>query len=289
MIPEPTKVSVLMITYNQERYVGQAIESVLAQQTDFAYELVIGEDCSTDGTRAICEAYQNAQPRTVRLLAREKNLGMTENLFSTFAECTGEYLAIVEGDDFWTDPLKLQKQADYLDANPDCALVFARTDAFFQNVDRPGYEIPPPDIGPYTLDNLLKTNYIATCSVMYRKDLVRVYPPWIRQLEMLDWPLHVLYAQCGTIGFIDEAMAAYRIHAESTFSSRNVADNYSSILKFYERIRPQVGPRYAGTISRSKATVYRALARSAFDHRSWGHAVRYELRALFCYARSRVK
>jgi len=278
-----------MITYDQERYIGQAIESVLAQQVDFAYELVIGEDCSTDGTRAICEAYQEAQPQTVRLLAREKNLGMAGNFFSTIAECTGEYLAIIEGDDFWTDPLKLQKQADYLDGNPGCALVFARTEAFFQDVSRRGYEIPPPDIGPYTLDGLLRTNYIATCSVMYRKDLVPVYPPWIRQLEMLDWPLNVLYAQRGAIGFIDEPMAAYRIHTGSTFSSRNVADNYSSILKFYQRIGPQVGPQYANTISRSEATVCIALARSAFAHWNWRDAVRYALLALRYHARSRMK
>ncbi len=278
-----------MITYDQERYIGQAIESVLAQEVDFAYELVIGEDRSSDGTRAICEAYREAHSQTVRLLARDENLGMVENFFSTLAECTGEYLAIVEGDDFWTDPLKLQKQADYLDANPDCALVFARTEAFFQDVDRRGYEIPPASIRSFTLDRLLRTNYIATCSVMYRKDLVGVYPLWIRQLEMLDWPLHVLYAQRGAIGFIDEPMAAYRIHGESTFSSRKLADNYNSILKFYERIGPQVGPQYANTISRSEATVYRWLAQSAFARRSWRDAVRYALLAVRQHARSRMK
>src|SRR5665647_3605762 len=111
----PAKVSVLMTTYNQDQYIRQGIESVLAQQASFAYELVIGEDCSTDGTRAICRAYQQQHPETIRLLAREKNLGAAENFLSALAECSGEYLAILDGDDFWPNPLKLQEQADCLD------------------------------------------------------------------------------------------------------------------------------------------------------------------------------
>jgi glycosyltransferase involved in cell wall biosynthesis len=279
------KVSVLMITYNQEEYIAEAIDSVLAQQTDFRFELVIGEDCSTDGTHAICQAYQQEHPAVVRLLPREKNLGMAANFFSTFAECTGEYLAIVEGDDYWPDPRKLQKQADHLDANPGEALVFARTQAFFQDSDRPGYEIPPPEAAPFTLAGLLKLNYIATCSVMYRRRLVTDLPSWLTRLDMLDWPLHILYAQRGAIGFIDETMARYRIHAGGTFSSRRLADNHKSTLDFYQLMRPHLGPRHDRAIHRSQARTCKALARIGWAERSWTDTIRYALLASIFYAR----
>ena len=279
------KVSVLMITYNQEKYVAQAIDSILAQQADFPYELVIGEDCSTDGTHAICQAYQQQYPGIVRLLVREKNLGMAANFFSTFAECTGEYLAILEGDDFWPDPFKLQKQVDYLDANPGHALVFARTEAFFQDLDRPGYEIPPPDAEPFTLDNLLKVNYIATCSVMYRRELVTDLPLWLTRLDMIDWPLHILYAQRGAIGFINETMAKYRLHPGGSFSSRRVADNHRSTLDFYQLIRPYLGPEHRKAIFRSQARTCKALGRLSWAERNWSGTIRYALLALLYYIR----
>ena len=109
----PPKVSVLMITYNQERYISQAIESVLSQQTDFSYEIVVGEDFSTDNTREVCREYQQRYPDKIRLLERDKNLGMAGNFLSTFKECNGQYLAVLEGDDYWVNPHKLQSQVDF--------------------------------------------------------------------------------------------------------------------------------------------------------------------------------
>lgn len=255
------KVSVLMITYNQEQYIGQAIESVLAQQVNFAYELIIGEDCSTDNTRTICQAYQQKFPKIIHLLTPKKNLGMMQNFFSTFAECKGEYLAILEGDDFWTDPLKLQKQVDFLDTHQNYAIVFTRTDAFFQDEDRPGYEIPSEDAKPYALEDLLRNNFIANCSVMYRQGLVANFPDWFFHLDMVDWPMHVLYASHGKIGFLDEKMAKYRIHSKSNYSSRKLLQNYMSIQKFYQIINAYLNFSYSKSIYRFQGNTCRAIAR----------------------------
>lgn len=240
----PPKVSILMLTYNQEKYIGQALESILSQQVDFPYQIVIGEDCSTDRTREICQAFQKNYPDKINLLERRENLGMAGNFFSTLKECNGQYLAILEGDDFWINPLKLQKQSDFLDANNDFALVFTRTEAFFQDEGRPSYEIPPPDAEPYTLEGLLRINFIATCSVMYRWGLVNEFPNWYRKLEMLDWPMHILHAQRGKIGFIDELMAKYRIHTESNYSSRKAILNFKGMLMFYDIINRYLGYQY---------------------------------------------
>lgn len=110
-------VSVCMITYNHEKYISQAIEGVLIQQTNFAFELIIGEDCSTDNTRKICLEYKEKYPNIIRLLLPDVNLGMSKNFIETIQAATGKYIAFCEGDDYWTDSEKLQKQVSFLDAN----------------------------------------------------------------------------------------------------------------------------------------------------------------------------
>lgn len=110
-------VSVCMITYNHEDYIKQSIEGVLLQKCNFSFELVIGEDCSTDNTRQICEEYSAKYPQ-INLLSSESNLGMMPNFVRTLGACSSKYIALCEGDDYWTDPKKLQKQVDFLETNP---------------------------------------------------------------------------------------------------------------------------------------------------------------------------
>ena len=179
----------------------------------------------------------------------------------------------------WTDPHKLQKQADFFDEHPDFSIVFARTDAFFQDDDRPGYEISPPSVGPYTLESLLQNNYIATCSVMYRRGVVKEFPMWLYQMDMLDWPLHVLHAQRGRIGFLDETMAKYRIHAKSNYSSRSVLLNYLGILKFYRMINRHLGYRFRKSIYKSQANVCQEIAHLSKIKNKWLMNIQYRVLA----------
>ncbi|MCR5356780.1 MAG: glycosyltransferase, partial [Lachnospiraceae bacterium] len=117
---ENIKLSVIFITYNHEKYVEKALRSVCEQETDFAYEVVVGEDCSTDSTREILKRVAAEYPDKVRLLFREKNFGRpTLNVYNTTMECRGEYLAYLEGDDYWTDKFKLKKQVDFLEEHPE--------------------------------------------------------------------------------------------------------------------------------------------------------------------------
>ena len=127
------KLSVLMLAYNQEAFIREALESVLAQQTTFDFEIVIGEDCSTDTTRSIIQSYQAAHPGKIRGLYRAENVGMIENFIQGYRACQGEYIAMLEGDDYWVDPCKLQKQVDFLESHPDFSICFhdsfVRTDS----------------------------------------------------------------------------------------------------------------------------------------------------------------
>src|SRR5579872_2594917 len=112
------KLSVMLITYNHELFIAQTLEGILEQRVNFDYEIVVGEDCSTDRTRDILMDFHNRYPRRILIQARHRNLGMMRNLEQTLSKCRGEYVALIEGDDYWTCRDKLQKQVDFLDAHP---------------------------------------------------------------------------------------------------------------------------------------------------------------------------
>lgn len=220
------KVSVAMVTYRHAKFLGQAIESVLQQETDFEFELVIGEDCSPDGTREVAREYATRYPDRIRLELPERNVGLTRNLARTIGSCRGKYVAWLEGDDYWTSRHKLQRQADFLDRNQDCAWCFTRAEV----VDANGAPIPtkPPlrEVkSKYTLAEYLSLLFHPrACTVMFRHRLFPEFPDWFYDMPTGDMPLHVLNAQKGDIGFIDEVMAAYRIH-EGGVWSHGVAPN----------------------------------------------------------------
>jgi glycosyltransferase involved in cell wall biosynthesis len=214
-----------MITYNHEHCVREAIESVIIQKTDFKIELVIGEDCSTDMTRAICEKYAKKIPQLIRLLPSGKNLGMMRNFIRTLKACTGKYIAICEGDDYWTDPYKLQKQVDFLEANPEYVICFHRVKILEKNqfVEDDITEQRYNNITefPVNLNNLLTLgNFIHTPSVVF-KNIIKEYP-WEYLLSPVgDYFLYIILAQNGHIKRLEDVMAVYRKGTGSWSSLKN--------------------------------------------------------------------
>lgn len=114
---EQIQVSVICVTYNHEKYIEQALDSILMQKTDFSFEILIGEDCSTDSTREILKRYEKEYPNRFQMYYRDKNLGATKNEYELFMNAKGKYIAALELDDIWTDPLKLQKQYNFLESH----------------------------------------------------------------------------------------------------------------------------------------------------------------------------
>ena len=265
--PSPSpKVSVVMVTYNHEKFIAQAIESVLMQRTSFPIELVVGEDCSTDDTREIVRRYAAARPDIIRLVFHEKNVGAYENGQDVLAACQGEYIALLEGDDYWTSPDKLQRQADYLDAQPACALCFHRT-LIQVNEETPSEEFKIRKRKPvYTLCDYLDNDVeISTCSTFYRRALLGPFPPWFRQLGMCDVPMRALLAQKGDIGFLDEVMGVYRIHAggiwsvgQMVWASPVLEVRSKMLLEIYEHLQAHL----AGACN---LPVRRRIAEACFD------------------------
>lgn len=219
------KCTVITFAFNQEKYIGECIESVAAQDAGCAIEHVIFDDASTDRTPEIIRAYAEKYPHIRPVLFRNKpatTIGMA------FQSCRSEYVAICDGDDYYTDPLKLRKQIALLDKYPDFSLCFHYTDVFFED-GRESCIYPPPNAfkvkAAYTLRDLLRGNPIQTSSVMYRWRFRNGLPDWFNPfLRPSDWYWHILHAETGPAGFIPEVMSRYRRHSGACYAGAENVD-----------------------------------------------------------------
>jgi glycosyltransferase involved in cell wall biosynthesis len=205
------KLSILCITFNQEQFIRQTLESIVMQKTNFEYEALIADDCSTDGTTEIIKEFQFKYPNIITPVFRTKNLGVMKNLIDLFSVTKSEYIALCEGDDYFIDENKLQIQIDFLDQNPNYTLCFHPVNVVFENDEKPSYIFPNiKDFNSFTLDELIIGNFIQTNSIVYRR---QEYDNLPANILPLDWYLHIYHAKFGKIGFIDKVMANYRKHA----------------------------------------------------------------------------
>lgn len=221
------KISVIVTAYNHERYISQCLESVLGQRGDFQLEVIIGDDCSTDNTHEIIEGFQLKYPKIISVLPTEKNLGITSNLKRCLDSCSGEYIAICEGDDYWTDENKLQKQKDFLDIRKDCSMCFSAIllDYEEKNLTISHHAQSLLQKDAITIEDLIENNYIGNFSCcMYRTDIVRKLPQAIYNLDFNtdDWIFNMACSQFGKIGFIQEKMSVYRIHSRGAWSGKDI-------------------------------------------------------------------
>jgi glycosyltransferase involved in cell wall biosynthesis len=216
-----------MITYNHAPYIAKAIDGVLQQETTFPIELVIGEDCSTDGTREAVLEYQRRHPGIITVVTSDKNVGAKSNSYRTVKGCRGKYLAFCDGDDFWHHPHKLQQQADYLESHPDCGLVFSDYDVFHVGsgrlianyLRRRNWEMPQHD----DLLAFFSVPYpvILTCTAMTRRaaaDQIIESDPYLYQGEtflMGDSQLWLETAVAARVHYIAESLATHNITDES--------------------------------------------------------------------------
>lgn len=229
------KLTIVVTTYNQEKYIGEAIEGFLKQKTNFDYKIVISNDASTDGTRKILNEYKEKYPTKFEIIENKQNLGAMKNFINTLAQIKDtEYVALCDGDDFWTDENKLQKQVDFLDANPDFNICCHYAKVFYQNNEK-GEQIIPNDVEDITtLEDLVKQNYIVANSVVYRwkfnnMDLKEVFPT---DIVPGDYYVHLLHAQDGKIKTIKEVMSAYRRHSEGMWWSCENEEKEKFISKY---------------------------------------------------------
>ncbi|MCW3122943.1 MAG: hypothetical protein JWQ38_2435 [Flavipsychrobacter sp.] len=243
------KISVFLITYNHEPFIAQAIESILAQQTSYTYEIIIGEDLSPDGTRAICEQYAAQHPGIITLLPGNRNYGPQGNTLRTLRACKGQYIALCEGDDYWTDPHKLQKQVDFLEANPGFSLCFSAVTI----KDEMGWNLPYEYYYPeltkdvFTIADFIvsEKNIIPTPTLLFRNVLPDPFPDFFTKAIAGDMGIQLFAADKGKAKYFTEPMAVYRNHAGGvTKSQENLVKGNDKLMQLYKDFNAYFDYRY---------------------------------------------
>lgn len=233
-------VSVCMITYNHESYIHEAIKGVLIQKTNFPFELIIGEDCSTDNTRKIIREYETQYPEIIIAQYPETNRGMAKNFTTVIESARGKYIALCEGDDYWTDPLKLQKQVDFLEGNEEYGLVHAN--GIIKNLKngevRLAYKNRDHLAGKDVFTMILLGKYsILTCSACFRKDLytkLNITDTGGRKFLMGDTLLWLELSKHSKVKYIDETMVVHNHLEESASKSKDMRKILSFSMSGYE-------------------------------------------------------
>lgn len=224
---EKPLVSVCLITYNQEKFIRETLDGILKQKTDFLFEVIIGEDCSTDNTRLICDEYIAKFPYKIRPLYHAKNVGMAQNWILTMKACKGKYIAICEGDDYWTDPLKLQKQADLMEAHPEYSMCAHNADILeYGNLKK----LPPINSTELDINDIIQKDWgIMTASIMFRSDELPI-PKWYGRIKNCDYALQLLMGTKGKMGILPDVMSVYRKHEAGISSTLRPLSQASWII-----------------------------------------------------------
>jgi glycosyltransferase involved in cell wall biosynthesis len=279
-------ISVLVVTYNHEQFVRQALDSTLAQRLPQPFEILVSEDCSTDGTRAIVQEYAERYPQLIRLLLSEQNLHSNEVVARGFRAARGQYVALLDGDDYWTSDDKLRAQVAFLEARPEFTICFHNVQVVDEHSETTGrlWNAPgQPEVSG--LHELLRGNFIASTSVMYRRAAIAEIPAWYDRFSITDWPLHVIYALEGRIGYLDRTLGAYRLHPGGLFSTLDERQKLEANADFYRRLRGCSSGALAAEVARGQREYFLGWAeeyRRRGDRRmllrclrwSWGGKVR---------------
>ena len=217
---EQILVAIAIATYNHGKYIEECLNSILSQKTNFKYCCFVGDDASTDNTQNILSNYEGKHRDKIKLFLRQtNNLSLnSQTIHQACFNSEAKYIALIDGDDYWTDPYKLQKQVDFLEANPDFTICFHKVAILKDGVLEDDYITTVP-AKVTTIKDLIPNNYIHTCSCVFRKSFAQL-PEWFHKCSAGDYVLHLLNAAHGKINYLPEVMGVYRVHSNSIWSSK---------------------------------------------------------------------
>lgn len=266
--PEPVMVSVNVQTYQHGSYIRQCLQAICDQQTDFAFEVLVGEDGSTDETREVCLEFARRYPDKIRLWLHDRSNvirihGVATGRFNGMCNMErgqGKYIAICEGDDFWTDPQKLQKQVDFLESHPDH--MFAYHDAV--KVDPQGNIISGRILGSALCydrpqNRVVAGDHMPTASVMFRREMLRNLPAGFRTIMNADTYLFSYGGQFGRAGFVDVRPSGYRVHGGGIWSVREQTFRIRSNLNTFKTLYPDLLPEFRPVVGYQVTRNYNRL------------------------------
>lgn len=254
-------VSVAITAYNSAAWLPRALDSALAQQTNFSVEIVIGDDCSYDETIDVALSYQARYPDRINILKRKSNIGIQRNYFETLNACRGKYIAWLDADDQWTDPEKLAIQISTMEADSTINVTghYVRWVNDASEVTRERYPSIKP--GRYSLADILRSNILPAVSVVFRNGIQHGLPSWYFDIApMTDWPIWVLAALTGDILLLDRIMADYRVTPGSAMISKGQLYWHETDARFYEKVESIVPQQWHRLVRKEKGDRYEAMA-----------------------------
>jgi glycosyltransferase involved in cell wall biosynthesis len=255
-------VSVTVPTYQHIGYIRDCLDGILMQKTEFHYEILLGEDDSTDGTREICREYAEKHPDKIRLFLRDRktshyksgDISVVFNWFFLLLSARGKFIAICDGDDYWIDPEKLQKQVNYLEANPECSWCFHPARVVYADGKRPDYIVKPvpiPKNHKFSIKDIVLGGggFFITASSIFKSQAINSPPDWFLSASAGDYPLALIATDKGQAGYIDDIMCVYRKNVPGSWSQslsnwRNILINHRETEKCLLSFNSFSGYRY---------------------------------------------
>jgi glycosyltransferase involved in cell wall biosynthesis len=254
-------VSVAITAFNSANWLPRALDSVLAQRTNFPIEIVVGDDCSQDTTVEVARSYRERHPNVVTVLERNKNVGIQRNYYETFEACRGKFIAWLDADDYWTDPEKLAIQVETMESDPSISLC-----GHYIRVVSSGGEVkqnrsPSIAAGRYGLVEMLRHCFIPSLSAMFRNGIHRQLPAWYFDLApVTEWPIWVLAGLSGDIVLVDRVMADYMHTPGSAAWSKGSLFRGKTEAKFYEQIESILPSKWHKLVRAEKGKRYEEVA-----------------------------
>lgn len=280
-------VSVLMLVYNHEFYLEQAIQSIIEQECAFQFELIIGEDYSQDRSREICISYQEQYPDIIRVVCADENVGMHKNFARIWHRARGKYIAACEGDDYWIDTAKLAKQVCWLEKRPEYSMCGTFTRKIIK--DRQDRWVENGEIRPavfresYTIQDLISGYSFHFSSVVLKKDCIR-FPSWFWQVYCVDRPLYLLCAEQGSVGLLPELTSVYRLHEGGIWSPVDMLDKAAKGINLFEHINKYFHYQYDSLIRKTLGQIiwfYMSEALQANDRKAGKKLLRLSIKFQF--------
>ncbi|MDR6963051.1 glycosyltransferase [Shewanella putrefaciens] len=227
---ESIRVSICCITYKQELYIAQAIDSFLMQMTTFPFEIIVGEDCGGDDTLAILAAYQARYPNLIKVIASEKNIGANSNFLKILNIAQGDYIAVCEGDDYWIDEQKIQKQYDALLEHGKCNLCFTAAKKLYPDGSVENVSIHHKSI--FTSSEVIRGggSFIVTATIMFNKRVLNLLPSWFKTAQIGDYYLQIVSSLGNGVIYLPDITSIYRCNAINSWSSSRLNLTASKIL-----------------------------------------------------------
>ncbi len=256
---DQSMVDILTCTYNHEAYIERCIQGVVSQKVNFKIRHLIGDDKSIDATREIIQKYHQSNPDILELVMRQENIGAFANSRDLFNRTKAKYIALLDGDDYWTDINKLQKQVDFLETNDDYSICFHN--AAIKNSNDEGEKVYCVNIPEETtIEDLFLRNYIPTASVVFRNN-EDPFPKWIDDMPIGDWPLHLNHARFGKVKYFDQVMSVYRTHDTSTWSTKSKLEMLKGLETFFVKLK-ELGlfKDHTNSLNAGMARNYRGMA-----------------------------